>query len=163
MRGGAYVQNEIFLVLFHRAAPFALARRFASTSTRPRASCHAGDGRSILALVITTTTLAKKTGRGIAERRKLLGLTQEELAERVDVTFEAISRIERGVSLPTLLRLEVIARALGINVIDLLRTTERRTSTRQQRAVARVEALLRGRGAREVELIADVAARILRG
>ncbi len=40
----------------------------------------------------------KKTGRLIAERRKELGLTQKQLAERLHVSDRAVSMWERGVS-----------------------------------------------------------------
>ena len=42
---------------------------------------------------------AKKTGALIAERRKALGLTQKELAERLMVSDKAVSKWETGVSL----------------------------------------------------------------
>ena len=42
----------------------------------------------------------KQVGRRIKERREALGLTQEELAERVDVAPHFISTIERGIAFP---------------------------------------------------------------
>ncbi len=109
-----------------------------------------------------TGSLALRVGRGIAERRKLLGLTQEALAARIGVTFESISRIERGVALPTLLRLDSIATAMGTDAAVFLRPPEKPVGTRQ-RALARIDTLLSGRSSRELDLIADVVARILRG
>ena len=41
----------------------------------------------------------KAVGRLIAQRRKALGLSQAELAERLHVTDKAVSKWERGVSL----------------------------------------------------------------
>ena len=43
-------------------------------------------------------------------------MSQEELAERVDRSVEAISGIERGRSLPNFLTLERLARALDVSV-----------------------------------------------
>ena len=40
----------------------------------------------------------KKTGNLISEQRKHLGMTQRELANRLQVTDKAISRWETGVS-----------------------------------------------------------------
>lgn len=41
---------------------------------------------------------AKKFGSFIQTRRKELGMTQSQLAQKLDVTDKAISRWERGVS-----------------------------------------------------------------
>ena len=40
----------------------------------------------------------EKTGRFIAARRRELGLSQQELAERLHVTNKAVSKWETGVS-----------------------------------------------------------------
>ena len=42
---------------------------------------------------------ARKTGALITARRKALGLTQKELAERLTVSDKAVSKWETGVSL----------------------------------------------------------------
>ena len=42
----------------------------------------------------------KKMGKRIAELRGSLGITQQELADRLHVTSQAISNWERGVSSP---------------------------------------------------------------
>jgi transcriptional regulator with XRE-family HTH domain len=52
-------------------------------------------------------------GRKIAARRGEVGLTQAELAARMVTTQSAISRIEAGRSLPSLLFLERFAQATG--------------------------------------------------
>ena len=41
----------------------------------------------------------KKTGRFVAERRRELGLTQKELAEKLGITDRAVSKWENGGSL----------------------------------------------------------------
>ncbi len=41
----------------------------------------------------------KQTGRFIAERRRELGLTQKELAEKLGITDRAVSKWENGGSL----------------------------------------------------------------
>ena len=40
----------------------------------------------------------QSTGRKISEQRKKLGLTQEQLAEKVGVSAQAVSKWENGVS-----------------------------------------------------------------
>jgi len=54
------------------------------------------------------------------ERRKALGLTQAEFAERIGADIVTVSRFERGSNLPSLLRLERIANALGLPLAELL-------------------------------------------
>ena len=53
--------------------------------------------------------LSKKLGLSIATRRKNLGLTQEFVAQRLGVEIETISRIERGVTAPSLKTLNKLA------------------------------------------------------
>ena len=64
--------------------------------------------------------LAKRLGKNVGERRKQLEWTQEQVAERVGVDAETISRFERGVNLPSLLTLEKLSTALRLSVGDLL-------------------------------------------
>lgn len=59
-------------------------------------------------------------GRNIADRRNALGLTQAEFAERIKADTVTVSRFERGSHLPSLLRLEKIAGALGMPLAELL-------------------------------------------
>ena len=61
-----------------------------------------------------------KIGRFIAERRKSIGLTQAQLAEKLNITDRAVSKWENGKSLPdSSIMLELCAE-LGITVNDLL-------------------------------------------
>ena len=55
----------------------------------------------------------------IAEYRKASDLTQTQLAEKLDVSFQAVSNWERGTSYPDITRLEDIADALGVSVAAL--------------------------------------------
>jgi len=67
-----------------------------------------------------SNNLAKRLGKRIAQRRKSLGWTQEDLAERVGVDAETISRFERGAHLPSLPTLERLAAALRAEIGELL-------------------------------------------
>lgn len=58
-------------------------------------------------------------GENIRKYRNRLGLTQEELADRIGVTWEMVSRYERGESSP-LNKLDRLANALGIPLTDLI-------------------------------------------
>jgi len=61
-----------------------------------------------------------KIGRFIAERRKAHGLTQAKLAEMLDITDRAVSKWERGLSLPDASIMLELCRILQISVNDLL-------------------------------------------
>ena len=62
----------------------------------------------------------KLIGAQIARIRKEREITQEQLAESVDVATETISRLERGVSIPSLKTLAKISWALHTSLRDLL-------------------------------------------
>jgi transcriptional regulator with XRE-family HTH domain len=65
--------------------------------------------------------LVQRVARRITELRRTAGLTQEKLAERLNVTVQYVSRIEVGENL-TLHSLAVIARALEVKVGALFET-----------------------------------------
>jgi transcriptional regulator with XRE-family HTH domain len=62
--------------------------------------------------------MARKIGRRIAQLRRASGLTQEELAERLRVSIERVSRIEREGNL-TVHTIVTVANALGVDAVDL--------------------------------------------
>jgi len=64
--------------------------------------------------------LARKLGANIAERRKARKWSQEDLAERLGVASETISRFERGATLPSLLTLQRVGQMLRVPVTQLL-------------------------------------------
>lgn len=63
---------------------------------------------------------ARNTGALIAARRKALGLTQKQLAERLLVSDKAVSKWENGASYPEVTLLPPLAQLLGITVDELL-------------------------------------------
>jgi transcriptional regulator with XRE-family HTH domain len=63
----------------------------------------------------------KKFGAVVRALREERRLTQEELAERAEVSTTYIGYIERGDNVPTLLVISQIALALGVRPADLLR------------------------------------------
>ena len=66
--------------------------------------------------LITDINLSKY----IAIRRRELGMTQAQLAEKQGIESETLSRFERGKHLPSLVMLEKIALILLIPISDLL-------------------------------------------
>lgn len=83
---------------------------------------------TITVIVAKTTTPAGRSrleigpllGKNVAMRRKALALTQLQLAERLGVETETISRLERGTNLPSLQRLASLSEELETSVADLL-------------------------------------------
>ena len=61
-----------------------------------------------------------KIGKFIAECRKNKNITQEQLAERLFITDRAVSKWERGLSLPDVDKMLDLCDILDINVNDLL-------------------------------------------
>ena len=61
-------------------------------------------------------SIKRRVGHRIKLARRRRGLSQEDLAERVDRSTEAISSIERGRTLPNFVTLERLARALDVPV-----------------------------------------------
>jgi transcriptional regulator with XRE-family HTH domain len=64
--------------------------------------------------------LASRLSQNIAAQRRALGLTQAQLAERIGVDTETVSRFERGKHLPSLTTLERLAGVLLCTMADLL-------------------------------------------
>lgn len=65
---------------------------------------------------------AKTFGLFLAECRKEKNMTQAELAEKLHVTDKAVSRWERGVGFPDINTIEPLAGALGVSVLELMKS-----------------------------------------
>lgn len=63
--------------------------------------------------------LTRLFGANIQFRRKKLGLTQEELAERIGIGQQSLSRMERGGIAPKFERLQDFAAVLNCSVAEL--------------------------------------------
>lgn len=63
---------------------------------------------------------AKKTGEFICKSRKKLGMSQKELANKLNITDKAVSKWERGLSFPDISMLIPISEVLGISLYDIL-------------------------------------------
>jgi transcriptional regulator with XRE-family HTH domain len=58
---------------------------------------------------VAQKTLVKSVGKAIAEQRKLANLTQVQLADKLGIEKETVSRLETGMISPSLSRLEQLA------------------------------------------------------
>jgi transcriptional regulator with XRE-family HTH domain len=68
----------------------------------------------------TVTKQNWKLARNIQKIREAKQLTQEELAERLNVSQSWLARIETGREIPNLKRLQQIAKALDVQVKELI-------------------------------------------
>lgn len=66
-----------------------------------------------------TTKQDYRLGRKIQKIRKSIGLSQEQLAERVNVSTTWIGYLETGYRVPNLKMIYKIARALNVKVKDI--------------------------------------------
>lgn len=76
----------------------------------------------------TSDKLVSQTiGRAIAKHRQLAGLTQAQVAEMLNISNEAVSRMERGTIMPTVARLIYLADIFGCETADLLTESSSKT------------------------------------
>lgn len=73
---------------------------------------------------IEIKSIEKKIGEQVRRRRKMLGISQEELGELVDLSLTSISRLENGHQIVSVLKLIEIATALNVEVSVLLQDTQ---------------------------------------
>lgn len=62
----------------------------------------------------------EKIGKFIAECRKNSSLTQEQLAEQLGITKNAVSKWERGLCLMDMSLLDPLSRILNVSINDIL-------------------------------------------
>lgn len=68
-------------------------------------------------------------GAFIAQLRKEQGLTQKELADRLNVTDKAVSKWETGKGFPDVKLLEPLAQALGVSLVELMQGKRQEADT----------------------------------
>lgn len=104
--------------------------------------------------------LAVVIGRAIAKHRVVSGFTQEQVAEALGIGNEAVSRMERGLVMPTVARLVELADLFECNAADLLTEVSSRTSD-QAKYVTQLLAKLGGNDrTMVVEIVERLAGRL---
>lgn len=78
---------------------------------------------------------AGKMGKFIAVARKDNNLTQADLAQKLNVTVQAVSRWERGIGYPDITTLEPLANALDVEIDELLTAQKRESGKLQDKNV----------------------------
>lgn len=89
-------------------------------------------------LVLKGRDCTMTLGKNIASRRHELGLTQGQLAERLNVSFQAVSQWERDDTAPELSRLAEIAQALDTTPTALLTNEEKSAVPQPRPALERI-------------------------
>ena len=101
--------------------------------------------------------LQTNLGLRVAQLRKSAHLTQTQLAERADTTLDTVSRLERGVSTPSLGKINDLARALKVPLWQLLY----HDGDDQEAYAAEVAAMVKSCDKATAVLVRDVVARIV--
>ena len=78
-------------------------------------------------------------GKKIASRRKALNMTQTELGEKLNVTAQAVSKWENGLSDPDLGTLQRLSKIFGVSVDELLAEGKNDTEAKQSDEVPNEE------------------------
>ena len=81
---------------------------------------------------------AAKVGRQIADLRKVKGLTQNQLGERLNISFQAVSKWERGETLPDVGILLDLAKVLETTVDHILNGGQRMMEYTRRVSVAQI-------------------------
>ncbi|MCK9488184.1 MAG: helix-turn-helix transcriptional regulator [Xanthomonadales bacterium] len=101
------------------------------------------------AVVHTDKTFYAALGQRIAERRKAIGLTQQQLADALGLAQQTLAHYEVGRLRVAVALLPPLSRALGVSLEDLLglppKAGKRGPAPRLQAQIERIGALPRGK------------------
>ncbi len=101
--------------------------------------------------------IKKDIGRRLREARKFVGMTQEKLAEKADLSPNFIRLVEGGRSAPSIKTLHRLTTALGVELHDFFRMdAPREKETQKIQASRKVAFYLRNKKVEDIELIAQV-------
>ncbi|MHB8483693.1 MAG: helix-turn-helix domain-containing protein [Nitrospiria bacterium] len=110
-----------------------------------------------------TGDVDKKLGKRIKQIRKIGGLTQGNLAEKISLSVEYISRLERGVAQPSFKTLQALAEALNVTMKDFMDFTgpvmfkDRKGEAKQRsQYIEAISSELKGMEVRELSAVYEV-------
>ncbi len=107
--------------------------------------------------------LAEVVGQAIARQRVRCKLSQEQVAERLGIGSEAVSRIERGVVTPNVERLVELAAIFGCETADLLTKGSSRPEDQARRLQGLLSTLNSDDRALVLEFVERLVERLSRG
>jgi transcriptional regulator with XRE-family HTH domain len=100
--------------------------------------------------------LAKTVGYAIAIQRRNAGLTQRQLAERLGIEAETVSRMEHGKYPPTIARLEQLADILDCPVTRFFGCPTNAERTLADRIADKIQSLPKERHEIVVQFVSDL-------
>ncbi len=103
-----------------------------------------------------------KIGLQIVKLRKAKGISQSDLAELVNVSDATISRLERGVSTPSIQTLEKISHALNVRLKDLFdfEYIPKTIKGSSKKELEKINLVLRSRSIEEIKLVRKLLERL---
>lgn len=102
-------------------------------------------------------SIERRLGSKITEIRLSQKLTQSRLAEKVNVSVETISRMERGVSFPSIKTLENIAMSLKVPLKNFFEFNDDQPRDQlTERELAKLTAFLRTLDRKDLTLIHEI-------
>lgn len=104
--------------------------------------------------------LKRKIGLQVQKLRKQAKLSQAKLSEKMDLSVESISRLERGVQLPGIETFYRLSQALGVPFSEIFQITLNKKESDLDSLSQRFRALMRDRKISEGELALDVMAKV---
>jgi transcriptional regulator with XRE-family HTH domain len=104
--------------------------------------------------------LFKSIGRTLAQRREAKGLTQDQVAEALHIGTEAVSRMERGITMPTVQRLAELAEVYGCGIDELLIASSTRTGDQAELISQILQTLPEADRAMIVDVVQKIAGRL---
>jgi transcriptional regulator with XRE-family HTH domain len=102
--------------------------------------------------------LVRSVGQAIASRRADVGLSQEKVAEALGITREAVSRMETGVAVPTVVRLAELAEIFDCGMEELLTDASNRKVDQARRILDLLQGLTDDKREMLVGVIKQLAA-----
>ena len=97
----------------------------------------------------------------LLQQRKTAGMTQSELAEKLNVSRQAVSRWEMGTAMPEVENLIMMSELFGVSLDYLLKDKEERSEAKQEEIPQKVDFWDRLRQMRPLEFVAIAALLLL--
>ncbi|MBI5893984.1 MAG: helix-turn-helix domain-containing protein [Deltaproteobacteria bacterium] len=99
-------------------------------------------------------------GMRMKELRKNQGLSQEQLAEKVDISSKYVSRVEMGYSFPSLDTLEKLASALNVELKDFFEFSHKTPNQKELKET--LNTLLKEADEEKTRLLVKIARAVVR-